>query len=371
MNKTRIYIITLLLLAFFFSGYYFGGRNHASDATLLVETANILEKQFYKKIDVETLAKGMVNSLEDPYTVLLNPQESQMLQEEITGTYAGIGVAISINEKEDMPEIVSVFRGTPAEKAGLRNGDIITQVDSQSTKGMTIDEFSLKVRGNIGTEVTLLIKRNEDTLSFTILRARIEVPVVESTIIEDGKIGYIIFFTFTEGSASKLNNEIEKMKDKGVKAIILDLRDNSGGLLSECEKVSSYFIPSGTLYWTRDRDGNMTPQSIRGKQLNLPLCLIVNGGTASASEIFAAAIKAYDVGKIVGEKTYGKGVIQQIFDISEGYTLKVTIEEYLAANKSEINGKGVMPDYEVSNDSENPDEDLQLKKAIEVLLKEL
>jgi carboxyl-terminal processing protease len=176
---------------------------------------------------------------------------------------------------------------------------------------------------------------------------------------------------FTDNSASEFNNVLNEFKQKNVKGVILDLRDNYGGLLTECQKIASNFIPSGVLLWTRNREDVVEPLKITGQKFNLPLIVLVNNGTASAAEILAGAIKDYDIGKIIGEKTFGKGVIQQIFNLPGEYTLKVTVEEYLTPNKNEINNAGIIPDIEVKNNPDNPKEDLQLQKAIEILSKEI
>ncbi|NCQ52615.1 MAG: hypothetical protein GW803_00670, partial [Caldiserica bacterium] len=179
------------------------------------------------------------------------------------------------------------------------------------------------------------------------------------------------FNMFTDNSSAEFNSVLNEFKQKNVKGVILDLRDNSGGLLTECEKIASNFIPSGILLWTRNRDGLTEPLKIKGQEFNLPLVVLINNGTASAAEILTGVIKDYNVGTIIGENTFGKGVIQQIFNLPGSYTLKVTVEEYLTPNKIEINGKGITPDITVQNNPDKPQEDLQLQKAIEILSKEI
>jgi carboxyl-terminal processing protease len=387
MKKNNKFIVVLFLLIAFLGGYLIGIKyppslfvgnssvsvlkNLTNNNTILIQTYDILQNNFYKKINSDDLIKGMVNSLNDPYTALFNPEETKDLQAEIEGNYAGIGVVIQMNAKEQIPEIVSVFKNTPAEQAGLKSGDLIEEVDSFPLKGLSLEEASLKVKGKIGTNVILLIKRGTDELTFTIKRENIKIPILEKDYLDNGKIGYLKFSMFTDNSSSEFLDALNEFKQKNVKGVILDLRDNSGGLLSECQKIASNFIDSGVLLWTKDRNGVTEPLKITGQKFSLPLVVLINNGTASAAEILTAVIKDYNVGKIVGEKTFGKGVIQQIFNLPGGYMLKVTVEEYLTPNKDEINGKGIVPDITIQNNPDNPKVDLQLQKAVEILSKEI
>jgi len=387
MKKNNKLIIVLFLIIFFLCGYLIGMRyppsvfisntgtsifkNLTNNSNLLNQTFDILQNNFYKKISSDELIKGMVNSLNDPYTALFDPAETKDLQAEIEGIYAGIGVVIKMNEKEQILEIVSVFKNTPAEQAGLKSGDLIEKADSTALKGLSLEEASLKVKGEIGTSVVLTIKRENEELTFTIKRENIKIPIIEKDYRDDGKIGYLKFNMFTDNSSAEFNSVLNEFKQKNVKGVILDLRDNSGGLLAECEKIASNFIPSGILLWTRNRDGVTEPLKIKGQEFNLPLVVLINNGTASAAEILTGVIKDYNVGTIIGEKTFGKGVIQQIFNLPGSYTLKVTVEEYLTPDKNEINGKGITPDITVQNNPDKPQEDLQLQKAIEILSKEI
>jgi len=387
MKKNNKLIIVLFLIIFFLCGYLTGMRyppsvfisntgtsifkNLTNNSNLLNQTFDILQNNFYKKISSDGLIKGMVNSLNDPYTAFFDPTETKDLQAEIEGIYAGIGVVIKMNEKEQILEIVSVFKNTPAEQAGLKSGDLIEKADSTALKGLSLEEASLKVKGEIGTSVVLTIKRENEELTFTIKRENIKIPIIEKDYRDDGKIGYLKFNMFTDNSSAEFNSVLNEFKQKNVKGVILDLRDNSGGLLTECEKIASNFILSGILLWTRNRDGLTEPLKIKGQEFNLPLVVLINNGTASAAEILTGVIKDYNVGTIIGENTFGKGVIQQIFNLPGSYTLKVTVEEYLTPNKIEINGKGITPDITVQNNPDKPQEDLQLQKAIEILSKEI
>jgi len=378
-NKISVILIVILLLI---GGYYLGIKyppsriinimhaqdrfeNFLDDHSLLKRTIDIIETNFYKPIEEEDLIKGMVDSLNDPYSVFYNPEQTKQFNEEIQGKYTGIGVVITENEDLALPEIVSVFPGSPAKKAGLQKGDIIVGADDAQLAGLSLEEVAMKVKGESGTEVKLKIKRNGETIIVTVKRAEIHIPLVEVNYLgDDGKIGYLKINMFSEGVGTQVANIAKEMNENNVKGIILDLRDNPGGLLYECEKVAGQFIPSGVLLWTKDREGKMTPLQISGHEPTVPIVVLVNRGTASAAEILAGAIKDYKTGTIIGETTFGKGVIQKIFSLPGEYTLKITVQEYLTPDKKEINKKGVEPDIQLE-ESEEP-----LDKALELLEEE-
>ncbi|MFU2157757.1 S41 family peptidase [Caldisericum sp. AR60] len=371
MKRNIILIVILLIMISFIAGYFVGfryplGVSQTGSHILLTRTADYLLSNFYKPITEDELIKGMVNSLNDPYTVFMNPEETKALQEEVKGEYAGIGVVINKNEKLNYPEIVTVFKGSPAEKSGLLEGDIILEVDGVSTFGLTLDEVASKVKGKIGTQVVLKIKRDSKELTFNVTREKINIPLTDTRYYENGKIGYLKIFMFSEGASNDVKKTLDEFKQKNVRGIILDLRGNPGGLLSECENIASQLIPSGVLLYTKDRSGKLTPITVNGKKLNIPMVVLVDQGTASASEILTGALKYYKVAKVIGEKTFGKGVIQQIFPLPQSYSIKITVEEYLLPDKTSINGKGITPDIEINNNP-NTKEDEQLNKALELL----
>ncbi|MEA3312956.1 MAG: S41 family peptidase [Caldisericota bacterium] len=374
-NKISVILIVVLLLV---GGYYLGLKyppsriinimhtqdgfeNLIDDHSLLKRTIDIIENNFYKSIKEEDLIKGMVDSLNDPYSVFYNPEQTKQFNEEIQGKYTGIGIVITKNEDLALPEIVSVFPDSPAKKAGLQKGDIIVDADGAQLVGLSLEEVAMKVKGKSGTEVELKIKRNGETIIVAVKRAEIHIPLVEVNYLNDGKIGYLKINMFSEGVGKQVANIIKEMNKNNVKGIILDLRDNPGGLLYECEKVASQFISSGVLLWTKDREGKMVSLKISGHKPTVPIIVLVNKGTASAAEILAGAIKDYKTGIIIGETTFGKGVIQKIFSLPGEYTLKITVQEYLTPDKKEINKKGVEPDIQLE-ETEDP-----LDKALELL----
>jgi carboxyl-terminal processing protease len=364
-------LIVICFLAGYFAGYKyppfnissFSNRNH----TILIQTINTLESNFYKDVSEESLIKGMVDSLNDPYTVFMNPDETKALNEEISGTYAGIGIVIQENSTLNLPQILTVFQPSPAYSAGLKRGDLIETADGKDLKGLNLDEVSLIIKGKIGTKVKLTILRGKESLIFEVERAQINIPLTKTEYYDNGSIGYLQMNMFSDGLSNAVSKALNEFKAKQVKGIILDLRDNPGGLLSEAQSVAGNFMDSNILLWTKDRNGVEKSLDFTGKKLDLPIVILVNGGTASASEIFTGAMKYYKEAIVVGEKTFGKGVIQQIFSLPENYTIKVTIEEYLLPDKTSINGKGIEPDVIVSNNVDKPLEDLQLDKALEII----
>ncbi len=385
MNKSGKTIIWILIVLIVFTGGYYLGIKYppsvigsylqppdvfpkalTKNHTLLNRTAELIEEYYYKPVKEDSLIAGMVNSLDDPYSVFFPPAQTKEFQEEVNGKYAGIGVVITENKKEELPMIISVFPNTPAEKSGLKSGDLIVEAGGKSLKGLSLEDVSNLVKGPVGTSIKLLVKRNGKTFTVNIKREEIHIPLIKTSYFNKGSIGYLKINMFSKGVAYQVKKALEQMRKKKIKGLILDLRNDPGGLLSECSGVASMFVPSGPLLWTKGRDGEEKPLNITGTKFPLPLVVLVNNGTASAAEILTGAIKDYKVGTVVGEKTFGKGVIQQIFNLSKGYTLKLTVEEYLTAKKHKINKIGITPDIVVKN-PKNSKDDLQLEKALEIL----
>jgi len=373
MKKNLILTFVLLLIISFVAGYYIGfrypiGVTKTGNHILLTRTADYLLTNFYKPVTEETLIKGMVNSLDDPYTVFMNPEETEALEAEMKGSYAGIGVMINENGRLKYPEIVTVFKNSPAEKSGLLKGDIIIEVNGISTYNLTLDKVSSMVKGKVNTKVTLKVKRDNKELTFEITRENINIPLTEVEYLDGGKIGYLKLLMFSEGLGNDVKKALNEFEEKKVESIVLDLRGNPGGLLSECENVASLILPGGVLLYTKE--GKETPQAIkiRGTKISIPMVVLIDSGTASASEILVGAIRYYHIAPLVGERTFGKGVIQRIFYLPNSYSLKITVEEYLLPDKTSINGVGISPDIEVKDNPETK-EDEQLDKALELLRK--
>lgn len=309
-----------------------------------------LSLQYYQKVDAAKLLKGEVAGLGDPYTELFTPSEAAAFREDLSGEYVGIGVVITANKDGSAIEIVRVFSGTPAEKAGLKPGDVIDSIDGVSARHLDLDTVSARVKGKAGTSVQLGIDRGGVLHDYTITRQNVELPVVESRTL--GKnIGYISVSSFSSGVATKFGQSLQRLEQQKITGLIIDLRDNGGGYLNECLNMLSDFIPRGTALWTQEAGGKLTPVTVTGGSVSFPVIVLVNENSASASEIFAAAMKENKAALIVGVTTFGKGLIQRSWDLADGYELKVTVQEYYTPDKNTIQKKGLAPNVVVADPS--------------------
>lgn len=380
-------VVMILVIAAFATGVYF--ERHSADAGVspadnaqfektVNEVADIIKRDALKPSSEASMTAGavtgMLESLEDSHAAYFDAKHYQYFSEQSNGIFYGIGVTIS-NEGNDLV-IRSVIAGTPAEAAGLKAEDVIVSIDGETRTRWDVDEAVLRIRGKEGTVVTLGIRRGgSDALhEYKITRAKIDVPNIESELLE-GKIGYIRLYSFTEPAGEDVRAAIGKLKDQGAKGYILDLRDNPGGLLTSAVDVGSLFIPSGVIVRVEDRTGTAEEHRATGETAtDAPLVVLINGNSASASEIVGGALQDYGRAKLVGEQSYGKGSVQQIEKLSSGGAVKLTIAHYVTPKSRVIDKIGLTPDYVVTMAPElqmKHDTDAQLKKAIEVLRKEL
>ncbi len=316
----------------------------------------------------------MLASLNDPYTKFLNPKEFAEETSSIKGSLKGIGVQIGVKDGKLL--VIAPMEDTPAEKAGLIAEDEIVEINGESTKGITVDQAADKIRGEEGTTVTLTIKRkNQPLKKYTISRAEIVIKSVSTKVPNDVKlspeVGYIRLSSFISKNAKdEFLNALNGMKDK--QGYIIDLRSNPGGLLSNAITISDMFINGGVIVSTVDRDGYKdTTRATRNYITDKPLIVLINKGSASASEIFSGALKDNNRAIILGETSFGKGLVQEVNKLPNGSGMNVTIQKYLTPNGTDINKKGITPDIEVKLTEKNIQEkdDVQLKKANELLVK--
>jgi carboxyl-terminal processing protease len=307
-----------------------------------------LSLQYYQKVDAEKLLKGQVAGLGDPYTELFTPAEAADFSEQLSGEYVGIGVVITPSKKADAIEIVRVFAGTPAEEAGLKPGDLIDSIDGTTARKLDLDTVSARVKGKAGTSVRLKIERAGTLLDYTVVRRQVELPVVESRIIGN-KVGYISVSSFSSGVAVKFAQALHTLEDQKISGLVIDIRDNGGGYLNECLDMLSNFIPHGTALWTKEAGGELNPVAVSGGSVSFPIVVLVNENSASASEIFSAAMQENKAALVVGTTTFGKGLIQRSWVLTDGYELKVTVEEYYTPNKNTIQKKGLTPNIVVAD----------------------
>lgn len=355
-------------------------RPSASDDmdTAVNEVADIIDELALKPSSDESMTagaiKGMLESLEDSHAVYFDPDHFEYFNEQSMGEFYGIGITIS-NDSDDLV-VNSVIEGTPAAKAGLKPSDLIVEIDGEARSRWDVDEAVLRIRGEEGTTVRLGVRRDgaEKLLEFAIARAKIEVPNIESELLE-GDIGYIKLESFNQNAATEVRAAIEELTGEGARGFVLDVRNNPGGLLAASVDVSSLFIPDGVIVSVEARKGEPERYRASGKTAtDAPLVTLVNANSASASEIVAGALKDHGRATIVGEQSFGKGSVQQIEKLSFGGAVKLTIAHYLTPKGTAIDGVGLTPDVVVKMDHgliADRDTDTQLQKAIDVLRKKM
>ncbi len=316
---------------------------------------------------IEGAMKGYVAALGDPYTVYYTKEEMDEIMQETDGSYVGIGIYIIQDVKNDAISIVSPIANSPAEEAGLLPGDIIKKVDGTSYSGSQMEEASNKMKGEEGTKVTLEILRGTETKVFEITRKKVILEHIATEKLEDN-IGYIQILDFEGECAKEFQTKYEELKKQGITKLIVDLRNNGGGLVDQSIKIADFFTKKDeTLLITVDKNGEeVVTKATSDPIIEIPVVMLVNEYSASASEILAGALKDNKIATLVGETTYGKGIIQTLQKLSDGSGLKITTEKYYTPNHNEIHEIGITPDIKVEL---KEDEDTQLQKAIEVLKK--
>lgn len=317
---------------------------------------------------------GLVNSLKDPHTVFFPPSDAKKFEEDVTGNFGGIGAEIGV--RDDQLVVIAPIKDSPAEKAGLLAKDKILKINDDIVANADVNEAVKKIRGEIGTSVTLTILRNgwEKPKEFTIVRAEIKVPTLDWDI-KDDKILHIKFYAFNENAPLLFYRAILDGSLRGAKGIVLDLRNNPGGFLEVAVNISGWFFPRGSVVVTEAfRSGENQSYKTNGNAAlkDIPVVVLVNGGSASASEILAGALRDLRGAKLVGEKTFGKGTVQELQSLKDGSSLKITIARWLTPNGNTIDKNGLTPDYEVKLKEEDAKagNDPQLEKAFEVLKKQ-
>lgn len=364
-----------------FHGYMVDNQPNAAEAnslSLYWEVWHRIEDQFYGQVPTSTLAtygaiKGSLATLNDPYTLFIEPEPAAQEKAQLEGQFGGIGAFIQRDE-QNRP-VLDPMPDQPAEKAGVQKGDILVAVDGTPIAAeMTSDDIVKLIRGEIGTKVTITVERAgaEKPLDITIERAPIETPSAEWRILEqDPKIGYIRLTSFTERSNKELNKAFQELSEQGAESYIFDLRSNGGGLLETAVDVASQFLRTGTVLREDRKNEGERVYEVRsgGKALDQPLVVLVNGGTASASEIVAGALQDYKRGTLIGEKTFGKGSVQLIYELSDKSRLHVTVAKWFTPNGNAIDKKGLAPDIEVlvTEADRTNNRDPQLERAVEFL----
>ncbi len=340
---------------------------------------NILEKNYLRDIDedkaIEGAIEGYVSSLGDPYTEYVPKDEMEEYTQNLMGNYVGIGIYMAQNTKDNTIVVLTPIKYSPAEEAGILPGDVIKKINDVEYTGEDMTSAANSVKGKEGTVVKLEIQRGQEIKTFEITRKKITTnPVIAEKL--ENNIGYLEVTSFDEDTANNFKTKYEELKAQGITSLIIDLRNNGGGLVDEALQIADCIVPKGKeLLVTVDKDGKEEVKKAEEDVLiDMPIIVLVNENSASSSEILAGALKDLQEATIVGKTTYGKGVIQQLLTLKNGAGLKVTVEEYYTPNRTKINGVGIEPNekVELPESVENPlllkrEEDTQLQKAIEML----
>lgn len=340
----------------------------------------LIEAYYLDDVNPEDFAtgiyRGFIESLDDPYSTYYTKEEYSNLMESSSGVYHGIGAVVSQDVKTGVITIVKPYKDGPAYNVGLLPDDIIYMVEGEEVTGMDLTEVVGKMKGKAGTEVNISIVREGEAkpIDFTVVRQKISIPTIEFEMLEDD-IGYILISEFDEITISQFIDAIKTLEKKGMKGLIVDVRDNPGGLLDAVVAMLDRLLNEGLIVYTEDKYKNREPLYAEDKnQFNKPLVVMINGNSASASEIFAGAIQDYEIGTVVGTTSFGKGIVQKVMPLKDGTAIKLTVSKYFTPKGRNIHGTGIVPDVEVELSEElrqmvtiPHDKDNQLQKAIEVL----
>lgn len=345
------------------------------DFKKLKRVLKILEEDYLFEYDMETLEEGaisgMLSALDEPYTSYFNLKQTEEFLTETEGEYEGVGMYLTIDTTKNMPMVLLPIKNSPAEEANIKTGDYILEIDGEDVSTASLEEVAGRVKGKNGTKVTVKFMRinSDDTVEQfekELTRRKIDLYPFTSRILENN-IGYVAFESFDEKVGEQFKTALNEMMNKNkIKGLIVDLRDNPGGLLTTASEIADELLPTGVITYTVDKNGKKEYIYSDSKHIDIPIVVIVNENSASASEITAAAIKDSENGKVVGTTSYGKGLVQEFKSLRDGTYIKVTISEYFSPKGTKINKIGVEPDYEVE-DNPDTDEDEQLEKAIEVI----
>jgi len=339
----------------------------------------LLQRHYYGDLpsvqDITYAAiRGMLSTLDDQYTAFIEPEVTAILREDATGEFEGIGAYVDMDESNRV-RIVGTFEDGPAEQAGIRAEDRVIAVDGESIVGDTLYEAIGKIRGPAGSVVKLTVEREDapDPIDFNVTRARLAIPIIESEML-DGGVGYISLREFSATATASLEESLELLLDQNPSGIVLDLRQNPGGWLDQAINVADLFLPDNVVATERFSDGTVREFRASTGDIgeDIPLVVLVNSGSASASEIVAGALQDHGRAKLVGTPTFGKGSVQRPFELGDGSELRVTIALWYTPNNQRIQGRGLTPDIEVpwpeEDRRDDPEQDPQLQRAVEYLL---
>lgn len=357
------------------------------EAQKAAEIEHLIKDNYLEEVDTETLADGMyagmVYALGDRYSGYYSEEYYEKLKESLEGKYTGIGLSMSQNTETKIVTVEECFEGSPADKAGVKAGDIIQKINGNDTKEMTVSEIADQIKHE-NKEIQLTLLREEEEITLTITPETVEVPVVRSRMLEEKK-GYVQIEEFTEGTSEQFARAYQELLEQDAEGLIIDLRNNPGGLLDAVCDTLEQILPEGLIVYTEDRHGNREEHYCAGETpMEIPLVVLINENSASAAEIFAGAVKDHEIATLVGTTTFGKGIVQKTYALDDGSAVKLTTSKYYTPNGVNIHGTGIEPDIKVEwpkdeGELENPKEynqlewkawkkaDPQMKKSMEVL----
>lgn len=377
---SKILIAVLLVVSLGEGFFLYRAYSVSGDQLEVAKKLDRLEKtvdQYYTgKIDQEQLEnytyKGYLAGLGDPYSTYYSESEFKELMESTDGVFTGVGIYLSQDTVTGAIKVVKVIKGGPSDGSGIKSGDVLVEVDGKSVSDKDLDKVVSEVKGEEGTKVKLSFLRGKekDTKDFTITRKKVETQTVETKML-DGGIGYLSISEFDEVTVSQFKEGIQKLEKQGMKGLILDVRDNPGGLVDAVVDIVDELLGKGKIVSIKDKQGKeKVYRSDAAQSVKVPLCVLVNGNSASASEILSGAVKDHKRGTLIGEKTFGKGIVQGFFKLGDGSYAKLTYASYYTPSGHNIHKKGIKPDVAVKNNSKSKG-DQQLKNAQQVLVKQL
>ena len=337
-------------------------------ALRFIETQYVQDVDYTKLID--GAISGMVKTLDDPHSIYLNQQMYEMLKAHTEGSFGGIGIVMGF--KDNKVTVISVMEGMPGEAAGIKTGDEIVAVDGKPTHEIEPEEVAMHIRGEIGTNVVLTIRRaGEEDQDYTITRATIQVHTVAGQMLPDTEgIGYIRIASFSEHTASEFKEAYNNLETEGMKGMILDLRENPGGLVTSCVEIANMVVPKGPVVSVVQKDGTKEEYDSKLEKEKYPIVVLIDGNSASASEILAGALQDTGAATLVGAKSYGKGSVQVVMPLYDDDALKLTIAKYYTPSGRSIDGTGIEPDVPVEQ-ADGASNDTQLLKAIDIMKSKL
>lgn len=373
-------LVMVVLVGSAGTGFYLSRKGNTASGKVSENTAEkvdylekIINAYYLDDIDKKELAdgvyKGLLSGLNDPYSVYYTAEEYRELQESTEGTYCGVGAIVSQNAETGVITVIKIFENAPGDKAGMKDGDVIYKVEGKEVTGENIDKVVSKMKGEKGTKVNITVYRTSENkyIDLEITRDSVDVPTVSYKML-DKKMGiaYIQISQFDNVTYDQFMDAIKALKAKGMKAVIFDVRDNPGGVYDIVCNMLDELLPEGTIVYTKDKYDKEEREMSDADCLDIPMVVLQNENSASASEIFAGAIQDYGVGKIIGTQSFGKGIVQTILPLPDGTAVKITIAKYYTPKDKNIHGKGITPDIDIQQD-QSTEADEQLLKAQEVI----